>query len=79
MKLTFYACDKCGRVLRDSKAYSIQAFQGDKKDGKYTLCHSCYCEVTNAINKMCCGKGFERIRDFQMEYNEHFGVDNGRI
>lgn len=79
MKLTFYACDKCGKVLRNSTGYSIQAFHGDKEDGKYTLCYSCYCEVTHVLNEMCVGKGFERIRDFQMEYNEHFGVDNGRI
>ena len=78
MKLTFYACDKCGRVLRDSKGYSIQAFQDSEDDGKYTLCYSCYLEVTDAINEMCAGKGFERIRDFQIKYNEQFGVDNGK-
>ena len=78
MKLTFYACDKCGKVLRNMKGYSIQAFQGDKEDGKYTLCRSCYCEVTDAINEMCEQKGFERIRDFQTKYNEQFGVDNGK-
>lgn len=78
MKLTFYACDKCGKILRNMKGYSMQAFQGDKEDGKFTLCYPCYCEVTDAINKMCEGKGVERIRDFQMEYNERFGVDNGK-
>lgn len=78
MKLTFYACDKCGKVLRDSKGYSIQAFQGSKEDGKYTLCYSCYCEVTDTLNEMCAHKGWDRIRDFQIKYNERFGVDDGK-
>ena len=76
MKLTFYACDKCGKVLRNFRSYSIQAFQGDKEDGKITLCRSCYDEVTDTINKMCENKGLERIQEFQMKYNERFGVDD---
>lgn len=78
MKLTFYACDKCGKVLRNMRENSIQGFRGDKEDGKYTLCYSCYCEVTNVLNEMCACKGFERIKNFQMEYNEQFGVDDGK-
>ena len=76
MKLTFYACDKCGKVLRNMRGYSIQAYKGDTEDGKIVLCYSCYCEITHVLNEMCEGKGFERIKDFQMEYNERFGVDN---
>lgn len=78
MKLIFYACDRCGKVLRDYKGYSIQAFQGNEEDGKYTLCSSCYLKVTDAINEMCCGKGEERIKDFREKYNEQFGVDDGK-
>lgn len=78
MKWIFYACDKCGKILRNSESYSIQAFQGNAEDGKYTLCYSCYSEVTDKINELCMCKGYERIRDFQMKYNEQFGVDNGK-
>lgn len=78
MKLTFYACDKCGKVLRNMKRYSIQAYKGDTEDGKYTLCYSCYCEVCHVLNEMCVHKGFERIKDFQEKYNTEFGVDDGK-
>lgn len=73
MKITFEVCDKCGRIMTDGRNYNIKGYKKGINDGEgFTLCWTCYSEITSVLNDMCLHKGKEKINEFLAEFNKKF-------